>query len=167
MNQGTSPRRAVGAREHNGPVLREEEQHLIEVHVSGICIRAERDRWKLLAGKRTEDRAIFPGKWECGGGQVHRGETFESAVERQILEEFTLRVIAQNVIATYSIRIPGLVIPGVRLLCVAQEEVVLFDRREFSECRWVDLPVPDLDWIPGLKDVLDVKLQRHVYPGSR
>ena len=103
---------------------------------------------------------MFPGKWECGGGQVRRGESFSAAVKRQIFEEFGLEIEPLYLIEAYEIHVPDQqkVIPGVRFLCLAKHGRVRLNRREFSSFRWTDLPVPDLDWIPGVKETLSSAL---------
>jgi 8-oxo-dGTP pyrophosphatase MutT (NUDIX family) len=143
--------------------IREDGPDRIEVHVAGACVRFEDGRWQLLAGRRTDTRSLFPGKWECGGGQVRKGEDFQAAVRRQFFEEFGLEVTPLHVIEPYTIHVPVRhVIPGVRFLCLARTGIVRLNNREFSEYRWLDLPLsaPDLDWIPGLKETLDT----HVSP---
>jgi len=149
----------MGKSEHNGVApIREDGRNLIEVHVAGACIRPVNGRWKLLAAKRTAKRSLFPGKWECGGGQVRRGEDFVSAIKRQIFEEFGLDVVPYQIVEEYSIHIPGQqsVIPGLRWLCIASAGKVRLNEREFSQYRWVDFPVPPkLDWIGGLVETLN------------
>jgi 8-oxo-dGTP pyrophosphatase MutT (NUDIX family) len=157
MQYRKPPRRATPEHKGHAPT-REDSQDFIEVHVAGACVRYRKGRWKLLAAKRTDRRSLFPGKWECGGGQVRKGESFEMAVRRQIFEEFGLDVEVYLVLRPYEIHIPrgqGL-IPGMRFLCLAHEGRVRLNRKEFAEFRWVDInPVPKLDWIGGVKEVLD------------
>lgn len=144
--------------EHNGAApTREDGRIQIEVHVAGACIRLVNGRWKLLAAQRTDKRSLYPKKWECGGGQVRRGEDFVSAIKRQIEEEFGLSVVPYQIIEAYSIPIPGQqsVIPGLRWLCIANAGRVRLHKREFSRYQWVDFPVPKLDWIPGLRETLN------------
>lgn len=139
--------------------VRETHCERIEMHVAGACLRLNGDRWQLLAGRRTGERSLFPSKWECGGGHVQPGEDLRAAVKRQIFEEFGLDIVPQYIIEDYSIHVPRGIIPGVRFLCIAKEGNVRLDPREFSEWRWLDIPIPaDLDWIPGVKDVLDTAL---------
>jgi 8-oxo-dGTP pyrophosphatase MutT (NUDIX family) len=130
----------------------------IEVHVAGVCLRARHNHWEVLIAKRTNGRQIHPGKWECGGGQVRRGESFPDAIKRQIFEEFGLEVEINELLETYEIHIPGQrVIPGVRFLCVSEQSRIRLNKREFSSYRWVKFPVPtELDWIEGVKRILDV-----------
>ncbi len=42
----------------------------------------------FLFHKRSKNCRDEQGKWDCGGGQVEFGETFEEAVLREIKEEF-------------------------------------------------------------------------------
>jgi 8-oxo-dGTP diphosphatase len=137
--------------------MREDGQDLIEVHVAGACVRYRKGRWKLLAARRTTRRSLFPGKWECGGGQVRKGEGFEGAIRRQIFEEFGLDVQIYQVLQSYEIHVRKQgIIPGIRYLCLAHEGRVRLNKREFSRFRWVNIcPVPNLDWIGGVKEILD------------
>lgn len=142
--------------EHNGVApIREDGRVLIEVHVAGACIRVVKGRWKLLAAKRIDQRSLYPGKWECGGGQMKRGEDFASAIKRQIFEEFGLNVAPYQIVEDYSILTQGSVIPGLRWLCIASAGRVRLNPREFSRFQWVDFPVPKLDWIGGLMETLN------------
>jgi 8-oxo-dGTP pyrophosphatase MutT (NUDIX family) len=137
--------------------IREDGQDLIETHVAGICIRWHRGRWQFLAARRTLARSLFPGKWECGGGQVRTGESFPTAIKRQVFEEFGLDVEPASLVEVYEIHIPGKqkVIPGVRFMCLAKQGRVRLNKREFTMYRWSNLPVPKLDWIPGVKEILE------------
>jgi len=150
--------RRIHKHEHHGAApIREEGRDRIEVHVAGVCLRAVNGRWKLLAAKRTRKRSLFPGKWECGGGQVRRGEDFIAALKRQMFEEFGLDIHPLYPIETYAIPIPQppRLIPGVRYLCVANAGRVRLNKKEHSSYRWLEIPVPKLDWIGGLKETLD------------
>jgi 8-oxo-dGTP pyrophosphatase MutT (NUDIX family) len=129
----------------------------VEVHVAGVCVRPKDDSWEVLIAKRSEERHLYPGKWECGGGRVNYGEGFEGAIKRQIFEEFGLDIEPCDLLETYEIHIPGQrVIPGLRFLCMAGGGRIRLNKREFSEYRWVRFPVPaNLDWIDGVKRILD------------
>ena len=83
-------------------------------------------------------------------------EDFDSAIERQIFEELGLDVKPVQVIEVYRIPIAGpqRLIPGVRFLCEAKSGRVKLNEREFSEYRWLKVPLREkLDWITGLKEV--------------
>lgn len=59
---------------------------------------------KLLMNKRSKKCRDEKGRWDVGGGAMRKGETFESAVRREIMEEYCSEVIdlkfvsVQNVI---------------------------------------------------------------------
>jgi 8-oxo-dGTP pyrophosphatase MutT (NUDIX family) len=124
--------------------IREDKQWHIEVHVAGVCIRQGSDgvSLEILIAKRTSDRELFPGKWECGGGQVWPGESFKEAIQRQMYEEFNLSVDVLSIIGTYQIprvRPQKTKIPGLTFLCRVNgsgEEATL-NKREHSEYRWI------------------------------
>ena len=89
---------------------------------------------------------------------VRAGEGFDAAIRRQMFEEFGLKIERVKTVEIYEIHIPRgqRVIPGIRFLCVANDGKVRLNRREFSSYRWIDLPIREhLDWIPGLKEVVD------------
>jgi len=124
-------------------MAREEKQHKIEVHVGGICLRETPDSIDVLIVKRQKNRELYPGKWECGGGQVRAGENFEEAVKRQIAEELGVIVDKVLVFGTYEIKTPELEqkkIPGVKFVCFWHDYVnrkgPQIDKKEHSEWKW-------------------------------
>jgi 8-oxo-dGTP pyrophosphatase MutT (NUDIX family) len=141
--------------EHHGDApIREDGKEHIEVHVAGVCLRRKKEHWEVLIAKRSAKRSLYPGKWECGGGQVRRAETFQDAVRRQFFEEFGIDIQPQYVIEDYGIPVRNAmrVIPGLRFLVTASSESrVRLNKREFSAYRWVRFPVPKLPWIEGVK----------------
>lgn len=133
--------------------MREEGTCQVEVHVAGICFNNK----EVLAGRRTESRELFPGLWECGGGQVRLGEGFEDAVKRQFREEFGILVMPVGVVGVYEIDFSGGKIPGIVFACKFEGYVngksPQIDFREFSEWAW--LPVSNLgdkEFIEGIPE---------------
>ena len=49
---------------------------------------------KILLARRSTGDASVLGKWEFPGGKLNSGETEEQAIEREIFEEFELKVKA-------------------------------------------------------------------------
>lgn len=96
--------------------MRENKIHKIEVHVAGICIKDE----KVLIVKRATTRTLYPGYWECGGGQVKVGENFSEAIKRQMKEELGVIVKPIYPISTYEIinsHLEQKKIPGIKFVC--------------------------------------------------
>ena len=54
----------------------------------------------LLAKRSTGDQDVF-GKWEFPGGKVEKGEDELLAIEREITEEFELKVHAKKFIVNH------------------------------------------------------------------
>jgi 8-oxo-dGTP pyrophosphatase MutT (NUDIX family) len=144
---------------HSRDRMREEGIHKLEVHVAAICVRDNgKGRFEILIGKRTPNRQLFPGYWECGGGQVFTGENFEVALERQIKGEFNIAVTVEYPVGTYEIKTNGAVIPGLRFICRPKDkqQEATVNPEELSECRWIDENSMDAyGFIPGLKE--DIK----------
>lgn len=154
--------------------MREDHHELIEVHVAGICLRETEAGIVVLIAKRQVTRALYPGLWECGGGQVHAGENFEEAVIRQMREEFGIRIGGAIPFSTYEISVPDLPqkkIPGIKFVCFCEGYEggsigPACDIREHSECRWQ--PMDDLagfDFIPGIRD--DIRTGWEIFSRNR
>ncbi len=144
--------------------MREIHRERIEVHVAGICLRETEDGISVLIAKRRETRTLYPGLWECGGGQVHAGENFEEAIARQMREELGIIIEEARPFSTYEIVVSDLSqgkIPGLKFVCFWKEYVnggtePTCDGREHSECRWQSVDdLSEFDFIPGIRE--DIK----------
>lgn len=140
---------------------RERERHEIEVHVAAICFDLESgDFPRCLIARRAPHRELFPNLWECGGGQVRRGESFSEAASRQIREEFGLEVDILFPVGEYSIPTQDGVIPGIKFVAtISGAQAVTLDPGEHTEYAWVEPEEEDLahyDFIPGVdEDIVD------------
>lgn len=126
----------------------------IEVHVATLCFEEQDGALRVLVAKRTGSRKIHPGLWECGGGQVRKGQTFQDAVKTQARDEFGLEIDVLFSANDYKIETEGKVIPGIRFVCRPKPgQTVKLDPAEHTEFRWV---APDdlssLPAIPGLAE---------------
>jgi len=57
----------------------------------------------FLMHKRSKNCRDEIGNWDVGGGALEFGETFEEAVEREIMEEYSCKVEELKHIGTYNI----------------------------------------------------------------
>jgi 8-oxo-dGTP diphosphatase len=137
--------------------MREDGIRRIEVHVAGICFDGD----KVLILKRSASRALYPGLWECGGGQVNEGESFEEAIVRQMREEADILVRPLEALKTYEIITKDGKIPGLRFVCkylIGEPKI----SGEHSEWRWQPVDKLDgFDFIPGLKE--DIKNSYRIF----
>ncbi len=124
----------------------------IEVHVATLCFEKQNSVQRVLIGKRALNRKIYPGLWECGGGQVRKGQTFQGAVKTQMHDEFGLDVDVLFSLNDYKIETEGKVIPGMRFVCRPKAgQRVKIDGKEHTEFKWVTPEeVRTYDLIPGL-----------------
>lgn len=136
---------------------REKEIHEIEVHVSALCLDDSCEPVRILIGKRADDRLIFPGYWECGGGQVHVGETLLDAVTYHMNEEFGLQVQVLMPFTTYNIDLKEKLIPGIRFLCRCRcDDIVTLDKDELVDFRWIEpSKLVEFNFIPGLVEDIE------------
>ncbi len=138
---------------------REQQQHKIEVHVAGICFRETENDIEVLIVKRQDSRKLYPGKWECGGGQVYVGENFEEAINRQMKEELGIVIDRVLVFGTYEIKTPELEqkkIPGMKFVCFWHSYVngknPVIDEKEHSEWRWQSINnLSEIDFISSIE----------------
>ena len=63
--------------------------------VAAIIVKKD----KILIARRAAHKAMA-GKWEFPGGKIEDGETMPEALEREILEEFSVYVKADRFLAT-------------------------------------------------------------------
>jgi len=134
------------------------EDYKIEVHVAGICFRETKNDVEVLIAKRRDNRSIYPGKWECGGGPIHPGENCEEAVKRQMKDELGIIIDKVKIFGTYEIITPELKqkkIPGIKFICFWKEYVngrePQIDPQEFSEWRWQSVgDLYNIDFIKGI-----------------
>lgn len=57
----------------------------------------------LLLHKRSKLCRDERGKWDCGGGAMRVGETFEQAVRREVKEEYATRVINLHLVGVNNV----------------------------------------------------------------
>jgi ADP-ribose pyrophosphatase YjhB (NUDIX family) len=137
---------------------REEKRYQIEVHVTGICFRETKNNIEVLIAKRNTNRELYPGKWECGGGQVYAGENFEEAVKRQMSDELGVIVKKIVIFGTYEMKTPHLEqkkIPAILFVCFFDKYIdgkgPKINPKEHSEWKWQ--PIDSLSEIDFIKEV--------------
>ena len=132
--------------------------------MAGICLRETDFDIEALIAKRKESKELYPGKWECGGGQVKEGENFEEAVKRKMKEELGVIVERVLVFGTYEIKTPNLPqqkIPGIKFVCFlksyANGDGPQIKEDAFSEWRWQSINnLEGIDFIPGIKEEINI-----------
>ncbi|MDR1891239.1 MAG: NUDIX domain-containing protein [Puniceicoccales bacterium] len=130
----------------NVEAAREEKINKIEVFVSAYCYRLNQKRGpEILLLKRAPHRELYPNVWECCGGSVRDNESFESAAERQLLEEAGITATRWKVLECFKVNVsPGTIAPGLIFTCKADQNAkVKIDPREHMDFRWAT--IDDID----------------------
>jgi class 3 adenylate cyclase/8-oxo-dGTP pyrophosphatase MutT (NUDIX family) len=110
-----------------------------EFHVGTVCYDPSREL--LVLAKRQNNRELFPGLWETGGGQIYEGEDIMEAAKRLAESEFALKIneVGNASFIPYKIIHKGRIIPGIKVLCLFENDQnpKLIDNRQHSEVRLV------------------------------
>lgn len=75
----------------------------IGVGIGAVIINQEK---KIFLAKRGENAQNERGKWECPGGTLEFGESFENTVRREIREEYDIEIKAVELLEVYNHIIP-------------------------------------------------------------
>lgn len=88
----------------------------------------------LIAKRSTGDLNVL-GKWEFPGGKVQPEESEKTAIEREILEEFELKIVARKFITNNICEYPTKVVD----LRLYECEYISgkFNLHDYSEYKWV------------------------------
>lgn len=137
--------------------MREGNAQKIEVHVSGLCFYDK----KILVAKRNSRKEFYPGLWECGGGQVRNGETFEEAIQRKLKQELGITVRIIKPLGTYFIPYPSSEqkkIPGIKFICEidsfldGKNPKITEEHSEFRFLSREEIEDTSLEFIPGVRN---------------
>lgn len=60
------------------------------------CLFLPRWKWKLLDGKKEQQARDENGRWDIGGGAVEFGDTIESTIKKEIIEEYCTEVLSYD-----------------------------------------------------------------------
>lgn len=67
-----------------------------EVHIAGVCYKKIGNETKFLIAKRSESRDLYPGLYECCGGQLKQNELFQNGVVRHYRSEMNITVEVED-----------------------------------------------------------------------
>ncbi len=91
----------------------------------------------ILLGRRSPDRRTYPNRWSFPGGHVEAGESFESALKREIREELGLTLRSFSFLTTIESAKPA---ASFHLYTVtAWDGQPAIRDREHTELRWFTL----------------------------
>lgn len=112
---------------------------IIKLVISMITVVAaliKKDNKVLIAKRSTGDKNVL-GKWEFPGGKVEKNETEECAIEREILEEFEMKIKAKRFIVNNICEYPNKIVDLRLYECgYVDGNFKLYDHSEYS---WVEL----------------------------
>lgn len=108
-------------------------------YIAALIREAENGRYLLL--RRSADRDVGGGSWECVTGRLNQGDSFGQALVREVREELGIDVQADFIIGT-SHFYRGTAIPenemiGVQYCCTIADSKSIHLSHEHSESRWL------------------------------
>lgn len=112
---------------------------------------------KVLMHKRSKNCRDEQGRWDCGGGAIEFGETFEDAIKREIMEEYGVKplaveyIITKNILRAHRGRQTHW-IKNLFWVLVNQSKVKIADKEKIDEIGWFtlkNLPAPLHSQIKG------------------
>lgn len=114
---------------------------------------------KYLIAKRTTGNPEVIGKWEFPGGHIEENESSQDALEREMMEEFSIKVITNKHLTNLTYRYPGKVVNlDFYDASVISDEIILHnDHNEyrlvsFKEIDNYDLAPADRELYNSIKD---------------
>jgi 8-oxo-dGTP diphosphatase len=93
---------------------------------------------KILITQRSFDRPHAPGEWEILTGHVEQGETFEEALNREVMEEVGLKVNIDKPFNTFHFysQHDNVEHQGVSFLCLYKGGKIVLDKNEQIAYKW-------------------------------
>lgn len=130
--------------------------------VAALIYRGQR----LLACQRRE-HGPFPLKWEFPGGKVEEGESFVTALQREIREELAIEVRSAKEIFRHRHRYPDQL--EVELIFFSVESYTgAIENRSFHRLLWVQPEkLADMDFLEGDLLFIERVLSRKRIPKGR
>ena len=125
--------------------------------ITVVAALIKKDGKVLIAKRATGDESVF-GKWEFPGGKVEENETEEKAIEREIFEEFEIKIKAIKYLTNNICEYPRKTIDLRLYECeYISGEIKIHDH---SDYKWVeinkllkyDLALADIKLVEALKD---------------
>jgi len=108
----------------------------------GALIRDVRSG-KYLVLRRSAEKDVGAGAWECVTGRVDQGEGFSEALQREVMEELGVQVQPDFILRTSHFYrgapIPENEMVGVIYACSLENPEAIQTSWEHSESRWVTL----------------------------
>lgn len=119
------------------------------IHVAAAVV--VREDGKILCARRGNAKnPEVARRWEFPGGKVEPGETPESALARELLEEMDFPVRVKKKIAGVEHDYAAFTILMDAFLCVPAKADASFVLREHEEARWLaPEELGELDWAPA------------------
>lgn len=113
----------------------------IKKHITAVCAIIVHDG-AILCTKRNDT-----GQWEFPGGKVEEGESFESALKREIWEELGVHIEVGKRLSSETMMFETAVVTLVPFLCSSRILPEL--STDHSELKWTSpKDLKSLDWMP-------------------
>ena len=135
-----------------------EEQVEIVRHIAGIVVQRPsvpvvggllRDSEGRLMAARRAPHEFMGGYWEFPGGKVESGESFEEAIVREFMEEFSWSIKPLSICERFSHAWPEMVVHLTFFVCEPDGELPDAVLTSHDEYRWLaDEELDSVNWLP-------------------
>lgn len=132
------------------------ENNLKTIHVVAAIIKKDD---QILIAQRLKGE--FAGQWEFPGGKVEAGETSQTALKREIMEEMELSITVGDYLITAEYDYSTFHLSMECFMCsLENEEIHLHDH---TAIRWISLSddIKNINWVPADVQVIEAIQRRY------
>jgi 8-oxo-dGTP diphosphatase len=125
---------------------------MIMTHLHVACAIIERDG-RVLATQRSSTMSM-PLKWEFPGGKIHKDESAEACLKREVREELDIDVTVGQPLTAVTHHYPALTVTLYPFRCRIIAGTILL--HEHAACSWLmPAELHTLDWAEADRPVID------------
>jgi 8-oxo-dGTP pyrophosphatase MutT (NUDIX family) len=107
----------------------------VKVIISVVCFKGN----KVLILKRSSKKEYFPSLWECGGGRLEPGESFQETAIREVKEETGYDIDLVQLLHAFSFTTENSTVPVLSFIAKIKEDKEPVITNEHDEYKFIGL----------------------------